>query len=148
MATQRARRHHASLQLEVDTLSALVMAGAVTAAADGELHPDELTVLSDVIEGFFHGDVSGITIRALIDRALDVLVTEGYEASLDSLCDALPSGELRELALMVSATVLLADGVHRDGDDEDNTYGDVATWLEISAERAREILEEMTAEAR
>lgn len=145
MFSKRSRKHgdDQPLELEERALAGMVDAGILMAAADGNIHPDEIVVVSDVIDGFFEGNVSSERIRSMVDSSIAALQSDGFDARLNALVSDLPSDELRELALMVAGTVMLADGEYYEGSDEDETYDDLATALRIDPERADELLDEV-----
>lgn len=139
----RKRDNEQPLELEERALAGMVDAGILMAAADGNIHPDEIVVVSDVIDGFFEGNVSTDVIRSMVDRSIESLQRDGFEKRLAALAGDLPNDELRELALMVAGTVMLADGEFHEGGDEDETYDDIAEALRIDPERADELLDEV-----
>ncbi len=145
MFSKRSRKHgdDQPLELEERALAGMVDAGILMAAADGNIHPDEIVVVSDVIDGFFEGNVSSERIRSMVDSSIAALQSDGFDARLNALVSDLPSDERRELALMGAGTVMLADGEYYEGSDEDETYDDLATALRIDPERADELLDEV-----
>ncbi len=142
---QRKSRRERQLEAQGKALVGMVDAALIMAAADGELTRDEVTVVAQVIDGFFDGQIKVREVEEILMMSIEAIDAQGIEARIDALADNLPTPELRGLALAAAAAVALSDDT---GDDEaeDETYYDIADALGISQPEADSIWADVEAQ--
>ncbi len=111
-------------------------------AADGKVLNVEREVLRGALEIVADGTVRTAHMEAMLDAAARKVATEGVDARLEAVVHALSADTIKaELTLVLCAAIAVAD--RKLPDSERALYHRLASGLEIDAERANQLLQEL-----
>lgn len=142
---QRKTRSERRIEAQGKALVGMVDAAMIIACADGELTDEELTVVGQVIDGFFDGNVTRNEINEMMNLSVEAIERDGIEGRMEAVAENLPTMELRSLALAAAAAVALSNE-EGDEDEEDATYYALAEALDVDEDDAEKIFEEVEAQ--
>ena len=124
-------------------LEALVEMMFHAAKADGELADEERSEFLRSVESLTDKRLDAPTLEALLPKLEALVAKEGLPARLAAIKAALPSPNLRIIALELAIRVVLADGILRTSERE--LLFDIAEALEIDRDKAADLVISVTA---
>jgi tellurite resistance protein len=111
-------------------------------ASDGKVEDSERTVLRGALKELTGGVMRTAAIDHLVGQLDALLKTEGQAKRLTAVCDVLKDRvEAAEAGFVLAAAVAFADD--EIADSENDVLNDLADKLNISAERAEQLLDEL-----
>jgi tellurite resistance protein len=127
----------------VEEYGAMCEAMFLMMAADKRVRNVERAVLRGALDVLSDGRVRTAHMEAMLDAAAKRLAEDGLERRMSHVVEVLKADPVRaEITLVLAAAVALADGVI--APEEDALYAQFAQGLGLGAERAQEILHDLT----
>lgn len=126
--------------LELARLLAMLEAGFLAAAADGELGEDEVLNLAGNIASWLDGELEADAVAAILESFASAFNEQGFEARLGAIAGALDP-DSRRAAYNFSAVIVLCDSEVHEG--ELGVLSDIAGAFDISEEEAQARFDEI-----